>query len=32
LVDYKKVESWKLGEFLFWANYLSGQKIIENVK
>jgi hypothetical protein len=32
LVNYKKVEKWKLEEFLFWANYLSGQKIIENVK
>jgi hypothetical protein len=32
LVDYKLVEGWKLEEFLFWANYLSGQKIIENVK
>lgn len=32
LVDYKTVESWKMSEFLFWANYLSGQKIIENVK
>jgi hypothetical protein len=32
LVNYKKVEKWKLDEFLFWANYLSGQKIIENVQ
>lgn len=32
IVDYKAVERWKLSEFLFWANYLSGQKIIENVK
>lgn len=32
LVDYKKIEQWKLSEFLFWANYLSGQKIIENIK
>lgn len=32
LADYKAVEKWKLGEFLFWANYLTGQKIIENVK
>jgi hypothetical protein len=29
---YKEVEGWKLEEFLFWANYLSGQKIVENVK
>ncbi|MFM9825928.1 hypothetical protein [Flavobacterium sp.] len=32
LVNYKKIEKWKLDEFLFWANYLSGQKIIENVQ
>ena len=32
LVDYKIVEGWTVEEFLFWANYLSGQKIIENVK
>lgn len=29
---YKEVEKWKTQEFLFWANYLTGQKIIENVK
>lgn len=29
---YKDIERWKLNEFLFWANYLNGQKIIENVK
>lgn len=32
LADAKKVEKWKVSEFLFWANYLSGQKIVENVK
>lgn len=32
LVRYKEVENWKLSEFLFWANYLTGQKILENVK
>lgn len=32
LADYKKVENWKVSEFLFWANYLTGQKILENVK
>ena len=32
LVDYKAVEQWNVSEFLFWANYISGQKIIENVK
>jgi hypothetical protein len=29
---YKEVENWKLEEFLFWANYLTGQKILETVK
>lgn len=32
LADYKKVEQWKVSEFLYWANYLSAQKILENVK
>lgn len=32
LADYKQVENWKVSEFLFWANYLTGQKIVENVK
>lgn len=32
LARYKQIEKWKLSEFLFWANYLTGQKIIENVK
>lgn len=32
LSDYRQVEQWTLGEFLFWANYLSGQKIIEAIK
>lgn len=32
LSEFKQVEQWKVSEFLFWANYLSGQKIIENVK
>lgn len=32
LADAKKVEQWKVSEFLFWANYITGQKIIENVK
>ena len=31
-VSFKEVEKWKVSEFLFWANYFSGQKIIENVK
>lgn len=30
--NYKKVEQWKVHEFMFWANYLTGQKIIENIK
>lgn len=29
---YKAIEKWKLSEFMFWANYLRGQKIVENVK
>ena len=32
LTRYKEVEKWKLSEFLFWANYISGVKILENVK
>ena len=32
LYKYKEIEQWKTEEFLFWANYLSGQRIIENVK
>lgn len=32
LADAKKIEKWKVSEFLFWANYLTGQKIVENVK
>ena len=31
-VSFKEVEKWKVSEFLFWANYFSGQKIVENVK
>lgn len=29
---FQEVEKWKAQDFLFWANYLTGQKIIENVK
>jgi len=29
---YKAVEQWKVNDFFFWANYLTGQKIIEKVK
>ena len=32
LINHKAVEKWKVSDFLFWADYLSGQKIIENVK
>jgi hypothetical protein len=32
LVDYKEVEKWKTSEVLFWAHYLAGQKIVEDVK
>lgn len=31
-VGFKEVERWRVSEFLFWANYYSGQKIVENVK
>lgn len=31
-VSFKEVENWELSEFLFWANYYTGQKIVENVK
>ena len=29
---YKAIEQWKVSEFFFWANYLSGQRILERVK
>ena len=29
---FKEVEQWKVEEFFFWANYLTGQKIVEKVK
>lgn len=29
---YKEIEKWKVKEFFFWANYLKGQQLIENVK
>lgn len=32
ITKYKEVERWKVEEFFFWANYISGQKIIETVK
>lgn len=32
LADYKIIENWKMSEFLFWANYLTGQQIVEAVK
>jgi len=32
MIDYKIVEDWKVEEVLFWANYLEGQRITENVK
>ena len=32
LTKYKKVEKWNITEFLFWADYLTGQKIIESIK
>lgn len=30
--SYKEVEQWKVRDFFFWANYLKGQRIVENVK
>ena len=32
LSKYKLVEQWKVSEFFFWANYLTGQRILEQVK
>jgi hypothetical protein len=32
MTKYKAVEQWKVSEFFFWANYLTGQRIIEGVK
>lgn len=32
VTKYKEVELWKVRDFFFWANYLKGQKIVENVK
>ena len=29
---YKSIEKWKVSEFFFWANYLTGQKLIEKIK
>ena len=31
-VTYLEIEKWNVESFFFWANYYSGQKIIENVK
>ena len=31
-VSFQEIEKWKVSEFLFWANYFSRQKIVENVK
>jgi len=30
--SYKEIEQWKTSDVLFWANYLAGQKIVEDVK
>jgi hypothetical protein len=32
MTKYKEVEQWKVRDFFFWANYLKGQRIVENVK
>lgn len=29
---WKEIEKWTVRDFFFWANYLRGQKILENVK
>lgn len=29
---FKAIEQWKVSEFFFWANYLTAQRIVENVK
>lgn len=29
---FKAIEQWKVSEFMFWCNYLTAQKITENVK
>jgi hypothetical protein len=31
-LGYKEIEKWNIIDFLFWANYYSGQQIIEKVK
>jgi hypothetical protein len=31
-VSPKEIENWKLQDVIFWANYLKGQRIVENVK
>ena len=31
-VNHLQIEEWEVERFMFWANYYSGQKIIENVK
>lgn len=32
ITKFKEVEQWTVEDFLFWANYLSGQLILANVK
>ena len=32
ITKYREVEKWNIIDFLFWTNYLSGQKIVEGVK
>ncbi len=32
ITKYKEVEKWNITEFLFWADYLTGQKLIGNIK
>lgn len=32
MTKFKEVENWTVEQFFFWANYLSGQRILENIK
>ena len=32
LTKYKDIEKWSVRDFLFWVNYIIGQRIIEQVK
>lgn len=32
MTRFKEVEKWTVGEFFYWGNYISGQRILENIK